>query len=40
VVDQIQGYLFGVPLPARDINELIDRMARGTELPTISRKLG
>jgi diguanylate cyclase (GGDEF)-like protein len=40
VVDQIQGYLFGVPLPARDINELIERMAHGPELPTISRKLG
>jgi diguanylate cyclase (GGDEF)-like protein len=25
-VDQIQGYLFGVPLPKREIAELIDRM--------------
>ncbi len=26
-VDQIQGYLFGVPLFSRDVRELIDRMA-------------
>ena len=26
-VDQIQGYLFGVPLPSRDVTELIARMA-------------
>ena len=26
-VDQIQGYLFGVPLASRDVRELIDRMA-------------
>jgi diguanylate cyclase (GGDEF)-like protein len=26
-VDQIQGYLFGVPLPRREVSELIDRMA-------------
>ena len=26
-VDQIQGYLFGVPLPRREVAELIDRMA-------------
>jgi EAL domain-containing protein (putative c-di-GMP-specific phosphodiesterase class I) len=39
-VDQIQGYLFGVPLPARDISELVERMARATPMPTISRKLG
>ena len=39
-VDQIQGYLFGVPLPARDILELVERMARATSIPTISRKLG
>ena len=25
-VDQIQGYLFGVPLPRRDVGELITRM--------------
>jgi diguanylate cyclase (GGDEF)-like protein len=25
-VDQIQGYLFGVPLPRREVRELIDRM--------------
>jgi len=29
-VDQIQGYLFGVPLSARDIRELISRMAQST----------
>jgi diguanylate cyclase (GGDEF)-like protein len=39
-VDQIQGYLFGVPLPARDISELVERMARTTPMPTISRKIG
>jgi diguanylate cyclase (GGDEF)-like protein len=39
-VDQIQGYLFGVPLPAREISELVDRMARASQMPTISRKLG
>jgi diguanylate cyclase (GGDEF)-like protein len=39
-VDQIQGYLFGVPLPARDIAELVDRMAQPAELPSTSRKLG
>jgi hypothetical protein len=26
-VDQIQGYLFGVPLPRREVAELIARMA-------------
>src|SRR5690606_31958695 len=26
-VDQIQGYLFGVPLAARDVSELVSRMA-------------
>jgi diguanylate cyclase (GGDEF)-like protein len=30
-VDQIQGYLFGVPLPARETSELIERMARPGE---------
>ncbi len=39
-VDQIQGYLFGVPLPARDISELVERMARAVPMPTISRKIG
>jgi EAL domain-containing protein (putative c-di-GMP-specific phosphodiesterase class I) len=26
-VDQIQGYLFGIPLPRRDVGELIARLA-------------
>ncbi len=30
-VDQIQGYLFGVPLPSRDVGELIARMARESQ---------
>jgi EAL domain-containing protein (putative c-di-GMP-specific phosphodiesterase class I) len=30
-VDQIQGYLFGVPLPRREVAELIERM-EGTAL--------
>jgi predicted signal transduction protein with EAL and GGDEF domain len=25
-IDQIQGYLFGIPLPSRDVAELIERM--------------
>ena len=29
-VDQIQGYLFGVPLPRRDVFELIVRMSATT----------
>jgi diguanylate cyclase (GGDEF)-like protein len=35
-VDQIQGYLFGVPLPKRNVYELITRMAGGApaEVPT------
>ena len=32
-VDQIQGYLFGVPLPRRDVAELIVRMAARSPLP-------
>src|SRR5690606_8220622 len=39
-VDQIQGYLFGVPLPSRDVGELIARMASGQALPSATRKLG
>ncbi|RYE88764.1 MAG: EAL domain-containing protein [Hyphomicrobiales bacterium] len=39
-VDQIQGYLFGVPLPNRDVGELIARMASVPALPTASRKIG
>ncbi|WP_421761991.1 putative bifunctional diguanylate cyclase/phosphodiesterase [Devosia sp.] len=33
-VDQIQGYLFGVPLPRRDVAELIARMAARSPLPS------
>jgi predicted signal transduction protein with EAL and GGDEF domain len=39
-VDQIQGYLFGVPLPSRDVGELIARMANAKPIPTATRKLG
>jgi len=46
-VDQIQGYLFGVPLPRREVAELILRMAARAELPaprlvaaTANRKRG
>jgi diguanylate cyclase (GGDEF)-like protein len=46
-VDQIQGYLFGVPLPRREVAELIARMAARSEaanplrLPAAgNRKLG
>jgi len=39
-VDQIQGYLFGVPLPSRDVGELITRMASAQALPTATRKIG
>ena len=46
-VDQIQGYLFGVPLPARDVAELVSRMARNAAaaaasaaLETATRKTG
>ena len=39
-VDQIQGYLFGVPLPNREVGELIARMARAPALPIATRKLG
>jgi predicted signal transduction protein with EAL and GGDEF domain len=35
-VDQIQGYLFGVPLPRREIAELIDRM-EGAVAPSEAR---
>jgi diguanylate cyclase (GGDEF)-like protein len=35
-VDQIQGYLFGVPLPRREVAELIARMAaRSAESPPV-----
>jgi diguanylate cyclase (GGDEF)-like protein len=39
-VDQIQGYLFGVPLPARDVIELVSRMARASLHPATTRKTG
>jgi diguanylate cyclase (GGDEF)-like protein len=40
-VDQIQGYLFGVPLPSRDVSELITRMARSAVAePVATRKIG
>ena len=43
-VDQIQGYLFGVPLPRREISELISRMDGSTNAPAArtlpSRKTG
>jgi diguanylate cyclase (GGDEF)-like protein len=35
-VDQIQGYLFGVPLPRRDVFELIVRMSSGSAQPAIA----
>ena len=44
-VDQIQGYLFGVPLPRREVAELIDRMAARSSVELLavgaeSRKRG
>jgi diguanylate cyclase (GGDEF)-like protein len=39
-VDQIQGYLFGVPLPRREVAELIARMARAVPITTATRKRG
>lgn len=39
-VDQIQGYLFGVPLPKRDVAELIARMAGAVPIETATRKRG
>ena len=45
-VDQIQGYLFGVPLPRREVAELIARMAaratleRVVTVGTANRKRG
>ena len=32
-VDQIQGYLFGIPLPAREVGELVSRMTRAAMQP-------
>jgi diguanylate cyclase (GGDEF)-like protein len=39
-VDQIQGYLFGVPLASRDIAELIQRMAGAAEASGPKRAFG
>ena len=39
-VDQIQGYLFGVPLPAREVGELVSRMARSPAIEVLARKIG
>lgn len=41
-VDQIQGFLFGVPLPRREVAELISRMAGTTASATVApiRKQG
>jgi EAL domain-containing protein (putative c-di-GMP-specific phosphodiesterase class I) len=40
-VDQIQGYLFGVPLPRRDIFELIARMSANVAgAPVAAKKRG
>ena len=36
-VDQIQGYLFGVPLPRREVAELIARMAARSSEPAHAR---
>lgn len=39
-VDQIQGFLFGVPLPRREVGELIARMAAVSPRPQAIRKQG
>jgi len=39
-VDQIQGYLFGVPLPRRDVFELIVRMSAASPAAAPKRKHG
>lgn len=39
-VDQVQGYLFGVPLSKRDVSELINRMIVASEEPQRNRKRG
>jgi len=39
-VDQIQGYLFGVPLPRRDVFELIVRMSAASPAVAPKRKHG
>ncbi|MEO6396587.1 MAG: EAL domain-containing protein [Devosia sp.] len=39
-VDQIQGYLFGVPLSSRDVAELINRMAQAAPFEPKKRRHG
>ena len=39
-VDQIQGYLFGVPLPKRDVAELIARLAQTVTIAVPTRRHG
>jgi EAL domain-containing protein (putative c-di-GMP-specific phosphodiesterase class I) len=39
-VDLIQGYLFGIPLPSRDLAELIQRMAHSAEQNVAKRAFG
>ena len=39
-VDLIQGYLFGIPLPSRDIAELIERMAHSADAGAAKRAVG
>ena len=39
-VDQIQGYLFGIPLPRREVSELIARMAHAPVLAAARRRRG
>ena len=39
-IDHIQGYLFGVPLPARDVGELISRMTQNASVAaTVSARM-
>jgi diguanylate cyclase (GGDEF)-like protein len=38
-IDQIQGYLFGVPLPARDVAELVSRLALTSPVGAIPAKM-
>ncbi len=39
-VDLIQGYLFGIPLPSRDLYELIQRMAHSADGTVAKRAVG
>ena len=36
-IDQVQGFLFGVPLPRREIAELVDRVAFAPDEPMVPR---